>query len=94
MIKVNNRIYILSLIVILVIGFTTTGLSAPKKPDIILFIGHLRLIQFLLMRVPRKSEPQPLPLIFNLTSSSYNEYFEPFSDEENWNFGLMNFDVR
>ena len=40
MIKVNNRIYILSLIVILVMGFTTTGLSAPKQPDIILFGTH------------------------------------------------------
>jgi len=40
MIKVNHRIYFLSLIVILVIGFTTPGLSAPKPPDIILFGTH------------------------------------------------------
>lgn len=40
MIKVNNKIYILSLIIILVMGFTTTGLSAPKPPEIILFGTH------------------------------------------------------
>jgi len=65
-----------------------------EKPDIILFIGHLRLIQFILFRIPWKYEPQHLPLTFNLTSDYYSYYFNEMSKEGNWNFGLMNFDAR
>lgn len=62
--------------------------------DLIVFIGNLRLRQFLLFRVPKKFEPQPLPLTFNLTSESFGSYFESMSKAGNWDFGLMNFDVR
>lgn len=64
------------------------------KIDIILFIGHLRLRQFLLFRLPWKYEPQHLPLTFNLTSKAYSYYHEIMSIPDNWNFGLMNFDAR
>jgi hypothetical protein len=65
-----------------------------EKPDLILFIGHLRLRQFLLFRVPRRLEPQPLPLTFNISTKKYNSYFPAMSVDNNWNFGLMNFDAR
>lgn len=65
-----------------------------EKPDLILFIGHLRLKQFLLFRVPRRFEPQKLPLTFNITSEKFISYFQSMSDDNNWNFGLMNFDAR
>ncbi|MBP8959646.1 MAG: hypothetical protein KBG40_04390 [Bacteroidales bacterium] len=65
-----------------------------EKPDIILFIGYLRLKQFILIRVPWKIEPQHLPLTLNLTSFKHNLYLESMLKKENWNFGLMNFDVR
>lgn len=67
---------------------------ANEKPDLILFIGHLRLKQFLLLRVPKRFEPQPLPLTFNITYPSYYSYYDAMSAETNWNFGLMNFDAR
>lgn len=65
-----------------------------EKPDIIIFIGFLRFRQFLLIRVPRRLEPQHLPLTFNITSPLFNQYKEPMSVPSNWNFSLMNFDVR
>jgi len=65
-----------------------------EKPDIILFIGNLRLFQFILFRIPQKYEPKRLPLTFNLTSDYYSFYYDEMSKECNWNFGLMNFDVR
>ncbi|MDF1547125.1 MAG: hypothetical protein P1P88_04850 [Bacteroidales bacterium] len=65
-----------------------------EKPDIIIFIGNLRIKQYLLIRVPWRFEPQNLPLTFNLTSPKFDKYLEPMSDPNNWNFGLMNFDVR
>lgn len=64
------------------------------KIDIIIFIGHLRLKQFLMFRVPWKYEPQHLPLTFNSTSEADSTYFEQMSEASNWNFGLMNFDAR
>ncbi len=65
-----------------------------EKPDIIIFIGKLRIKQYLLIKVPCRFEPQRLPLTFNLTSPVFDKYLESMSDPNNWNFGLMNFDVR
>ena len=65
-----------------------------EKPDIIIFIGYLRLPQYLLVRAPWRFEPQHLPLTYNTTSPSFNQYHEFMSKSINWNFGLMNFDVR
>jgi len=64
------------------------------KIDIILFIGHLRLRQFVLLRLPWKYEPQHLPLTFNITSDDYKSYYEQMEIASNWNFSLMNFDAR
>lgn len=65
-----------------------------EKPDIIIFIGNLRIKQYLLIKVPHRLEPQNLPLTFNLTAPEFDEYYGVMSDPDNWNFGLMNFDVR
>jgi hypothetical protein len=73
---------------------STHYILSNEKPDIIIFIGYLRLRQYLLIRVPRRLEPQHLPLTFNITSPSFNQYLDPMSKSSNWNFGLMNFDVR
>lgn len=65
-----------------------------ETPDIIIFIGNLRIEQYLLIKVPHRLEPQNLPLTFNLTSREFDKYYGAMSDPKNWNFGLMNFDVR
>jgi hypothetical protein len=64
------------------------------RPDIVLFVGTLRLWQLLFAIIPSRFEPQKLPLTFNLTSSEYQIYSETMGKKKNWNFSLMNFDAR
>lgn len=65
-----------------------------EKPDAILFVGFLRLRQFTLLKVPRKLIPKPLPLTYFILDKSRKEEFKDMDEKRNWNFGLMNFDVR
>ena len=62
--------------------------------DVILFIGHLRIKQFLFFKVPRQNEPQTLPLVYKILDESYNHLNDINNEAKNWNFSLMNFDVR
>jgi|WetSurMetagenome_2_1015567.scaffolds.fasta_scaffold00109_19 hypothetical protein len=64
------------------------------KSELILFIGHLRLFQCLLFKVPSRMEPQPLTLVYKLTDPSYNHLDESLALADNWNFSLINFDAR
>lgn len=64
------------------------------KPDAILFVGFLKLRQHLLLKIPKKYIPKPLPLTFGAFKVSDIERFEDMKDVKNWNFSLMNFDVR
>ena len=65
-----------------------------EKPDAILFVGFLHLKQFTLVKVPRKLIPKPLPLTYFILDKSRKEEFKDMDEKRNWNFGLMNFDVR
>lgn len=65
-----------------------------SKPDAILFVGFLRLRQHVLLKVPPKFIPKPLPLTFGVFKDSDFKRFEDMKDVNNWNFSLMNFDVR
>jgi hypothetical protein len=48
----------------------------------------------LLLRLPKNKEPQQLPLTIDVLVSQDDPMYAAFSKPENWNFGLMNFDVR
>lgn len=65
-----------------------------EKPDAVLFVGFLWLIQFTLFKVPKKFIPKPLPLTYYILDKKRKEEFKDMDEKKNWNFGLMNFDVR
>lgn len=61
---------------------------------IIIFAGRLQLSQLFLYRLPAKYEPQPLSLTVNLLVPETHPLYTPLQQPANWNFGLLNFDVR
>ena len=65
-----------------------------EKPDAILFVGFLHLKQFTLLKVPQRFIPKPLPLTYFVLDKTRKEEFKDLDNKLNWNFGLMNFDVR
>ena len=65
-----------------------------EKTDIIMFVGTLRVKQFLLFKIPEKYVPKPLPLTYNIINSEMKEQFKTMSNLKNWDFSLMNFDAR
>ena len=65
-----------------------------EKPDAILFVGFLWLRQFTLLPVPNKFVPKPLPLTYYVLDKKRKEEFKDMDEKNNWNFSLMNFDVR
>ena len=65
-----------------------------SHPDAILFVGFLRLKQNVLVKVPPKFVPKPLPLTCSILDKCDKEKFSDMVDVNNWNFSLMNFDVR
>ena len=65
-----------------------------EKADIIAFVGKLNLQQLVLLQLPNHKEPQRLPLTIDVLVEKGSPNFEALSNVSNWNFGLMNFDVR
>ena len=65
-----------------------------ENPDAILFVGFLHLRQYTLIKVPRRFIPKPLPLTYYVLDKKRKEEFKDLGDKKNWDFGLMNFDVR
>lgn len=65
-----------------------------EHPDAVMFVGFLRLKQNVLFRVPRRFIPKPLPLTYFIIDKENKELFSGMDDVNNWNFSLMNFDVR
>lgn len=65
-----------------------------EKADILVFVGKLDMKQIALLKLPVNKEPQRLPLTVDLLVKENNPLFKELSNADNWNFGLMNFDVR
>ncbi len=65
-----------------------------EKPDLVFFIGTLKLKQYLLIKVPKRFEPKKLPLTITLLDSCADKYKEMLLCADKWDFGLINFDVR
>ena len=62
--------------------------------DAVMFVGWLRLKQHVLIKVPKRFIPKPLPLTYGPLNKKDKKIYEDMSDMNNWNFSLMNFDVR
>ena len=62
--------------------------------DIILYIGLMKIFQTLLLKVPIKFEPKRLPLTCDILNNEDTEIFADMLEIKNWNFGLLNYDVR
>jgi len=65
-----------------------------EKVDAILYIGTLKLNQLALFEIPPKMIPQRFPLTYDLLEKENPELRQLLLPPENWDFGLMNFDVR
>lgn len=65
-----------------------------EKPDAVLFVGLLHLSQHVLLKVPERFVPKPLPLTCSILNKTDKGNFSDVTDVRNWNFSLMNFDVR
>lgn len=65
-----------------------------NKVDLILFVGTLRIFQCIFIRVPMKLEPKKLPLICDILIKGDKEIQNSIYNIKNWDFGLINYDVR
>ena len=65
-----------------------------EKIDIIMFNGTLNLKQFLLFKVPKCLEPKILPLTIGFMDKRYKEEYSGLLEGKNWDYSLINLDVR
>ena len=61
--------------------------------DTIIYVGLVNLFQFSLIKVPKFLEPRTLPLIFQNINCNDKEVIVA-KNINNWDFSLMNYDVR
>jgi hypothetical protein len=65
-----------------------------EKVDLVLFIGTLRMKQFVMIKIPSKKEPIHLPVVFDLLPVEDHSRYNVLLDYNNWELSLMNFDMR
>lgn len=71
---------------------TVSDIIHKKGVDCIAFIGFLHLKQFVLLRLPRKFVPKRFTFFYTVYDK--NKQFDGIDDSKNWDFSLMNYDVR
>lgn len=69
-------------------------ITSKEKIDLVIFVGKLDMPQCLLLKLPVKKQPQQLPLTIDILLPETDKRHVSFKEPANWNFGLMNFDVR
>jgi hypothetical protein len=62
--------------------------------DMVLYVGSMKLFQTLLIKVPKRFEPKRLPLTCDILNKKDLERYANMLEFRNWNFGLLNYDVR
>jgi len=62
--------------------------------DLIIYIGFLKLFQTLFIKVPKRFEPKKLPLTCDILDKANINIYSDMLELKNWNFGLINYDVR
>ena len=65
--------------------------SKEFNVDFILYIGKLNFLQFLFLRIPKIFHIRSLKFIIDIIDKKYEK---DLMDINNWDFGLLNFDVR
>ena len=71
---------------------TTLYILKSQKIDMVLYIGQMNMFQTLFVRVPSRLEPKLLPLTCDIINEDSG--LEGVYDLKNWDFGLVNYDVR
>lgn len=69
-------------------------ISKQEDVDMILFVGFLHMKQISLFKCPKRFVPKRLPLTYHVLDKANEEKFADMKDSQNWNFSLINFDVR
>lgn len=65
-----------------------------ERPDAVLYVGFMHFPQSLMIKLPKKMVPKRLPLTCYVLNKEKETQFGDISNPDNWNFSLMNFDVR
>jgi hypothetical protein len=69
-------------------------LSLQTKSDVILFVDPLKFFQMQFIKVPKKFEPKRLPLTCDVLKKDEINKYADMLNFKNWNYGLINYDVR
>ena len=63
-----------------------------EKVDAIAFIGFLHLCQYILIKLPARFVPKRFTLYYSIYDKKMK--YEGIGDKKNWDFSLLNYDVR
>jgi hypothetical protein len=74
--------------------FVVQSICRNEKIDIVMYVGTMNLRQILLVKVPSGIEPKRLPFTYYLLNKEDEDKYKDMDSSENWDFGLLNFDVR
>ena len=73
---------------------TVNAIMKNEKPDAILYVGSMNLKQTILTKVPKKFVPHRLTVTVSLFDKENKELEQTLSSLSNFDYGLLNFDVR
>ena len=65
-----------------------------EKIDVIMYIGPFKFFQTLFLKIPHKFEPKKLTMTCDFINANEKEFLSDMLTYSNWNFGLINYDVR
>lgn len=63
-----------------------------EKIDAVVYVGSLKMLQTIFIKIPENKLPRKMYLMGDIIDQ--NKIDQRFFDFSNWDFGLMNFDVR
>ena len=64
-----------------------------KEIAMILYVGTMNMFQSLMIKLPHRFDPKPLPLTVNVLNKD-KQIQKDSADLSSWDFGLINFDAR
>lgn len=73
---------------------TVNAIMKNEKPDAILYVGSMNLKQMILTRVPKSFVPHRLTVTVSVFEKDNKELEQTLSSLSNFDYGLLNFDVR
>lgn len=73
--------------------FAVNQINVKESFDLILFVGTMKHFQFNFFKIPKKKHPQRLPLVYDILGD-IDIPLNILHEKANWDFSLVNFDVR